>query len=53
MENQDKNVAVVPADVAGDRRSSRLIQSVPTPDAFAGWGPKMTGSVKDVLRGLN
>lgn len=53
MENQDKNVAVVPAEEGGDRRPSRLIQSVPVQEAFGGWGPKMVGSLRDVLRGMN
>jgi hypothetical protein len=53
VENQEKNIAVVPAAEAGDRRSSRLIESTPSLESFAGWGPKMEGSIRNLLRGLN
>jgi hypothetical protein len=53
VENQEKNIAVVPADEAGDRRSSRLIVGTPSLESFAGWGPKMEGSLRNILRGLN
>jgi hypothetical protein len=53
VENQPKNVTEVPAEEAGDRRSSRLVQGIPNSDVFAGWGPRMEGSLRDILRGLN
>jgi hypothetical protein len=41
------------APEAGDRRSSGLVQGLPLLEAFAGWGPRLEGSIRDVLRGLN
>jgi len=41
------------ATPAGDRRSSGLVRGLPLSEAFAGWGPRLEGSIRDVLRGLN
>ena len=30
-----------------------LLQVVPSTSAFAGWGPRMNSSLRDVLRGMN
>jgi hypothetical protein len=53
VENQEKEIVDVPAVEAGDRRSSRLIAGVSILDAFAGWGPRMESSSRNILRGLN
>jgi hypothetical protein len=53
VEKQNNAIAPVPAAQEGDRRSSGLVQGLPLLEAFAGWGPRLEGSVRDVLRGLN
>jgi hypothetical protein len=55
VENKTKVIAPASEPVAseGDRRSSGLVRGVPLLEAFAGWGPRLEGSVRDVLRGLN
>jgi hypothetical protein len=52
VENQDKNSAVLPSDEGEDRRTW-LIEGVSMLDAFSGWGPRMEGSRRNILRGLN
>ena len=32
---------------------TRLVHVVPSTSAFAGWGPRMDSSMRDVLRGMN
>jgi hypothetical protein len=53
VENQDKNVAVLPSEEEGEDRRTWLIEGVSMLDTFAGWGPRMEGSRRNILRGLN
>jgi hypothetical protein len=52
VENQDKNIAVLPSEEGEDRRTW-LIEGVSMLDSFSGWGPRMEGSNRNILRGLN
>lgn len=47
------NIAVSPVDDGADRRTSRLVEGLTILDSFAGWGPRMAGSPRNILRGLN
>jgi len=54
VEKEIKVIVPVPAEATeGDRRSTGLVQGLPVLEAFAGWGPRLEGSIRDVLRGLN
>jgi len=50
---KEKNIAVIAADESDDRRSSRLVEGQSLVDSFGGWGPRMVGSSRNILRGLN
>jgi hypothetical protein len=50
---KEKNIAVIATDEGDDRRSSRLVEGQSLLDSFAGWGPRIAGSPRNILRGLN
>jgi hypothetical protein len=52
VENENETIERV-VEESAERGSSRLIRAVPSTDAFAGWGPRMAGSLRDILRGMN
>jgi hypothetical protein len=52
VENK-KERPVVTAGNDGDRRTKRLVEGLSIVESFAGWGPSMIGSARNILRGLN
>jgi hypothetical protein len=50
---QTDTIEIVTAERETDRRASRIITTAPSTDSFAGWGPRMASSLRDILRGMN
>jgi hypothetical protein len=53
VENLNKSAVAVSADDSSERRSPRLLEGLAILDSFAGWGPRIANSPRNILRGLN